>query len=130
MATKDIDKEISVAPTLRPLVRATNSYTGLTVDLLGYSQSAFVVNIGTLTDSTHTFDPEESDDGSSWTNIAAGDLSGSFIVASSTLDDTVYEVGYLGSKRFVRVNVVVATATASGGVAVNVLRTGARRRPV
>lgn len=126
---RDFDKEISVAPTLVPAVRTAAVTAATSVDLAGFKKAAFLVSVGTLTDGTWTFDPEESDDGSSWSNIAADDLSGSFAVATSAADDTTYEVGYLGSKRYVRCNVAVSGASSGGPFAVYVIRAGARTLP-
>lgn len=124
--SRDLDKEVSVASTLLPNVR-TATATGTTVDLAGFGKAMFVAHDGTITDGTFAFDPEESDDGSSWANIAAGDLSGSFTNATSAADDTVQEVGYLGTKRYVRCNVTVTGSPGTGGpVGVSVVRAGAR----
>lgn len=126
---RDIDKDVSVANTLLPNVRtATASGTG--VDLAGFRKAMFIAHVGTVTDGTFAFDPEESDDNSTWSNIAAGDLSGTFTNATSSADDTVQEVGYLGSKRYIRCNVTVTGSPSTGGpIGVTVLRAGALTKP-
>lgn len=126
---RDINKDVAVASTLLPNVR-TATASGTTVDLAGYRKSMFVAHIGTITDGTFAFDPEESDDNSSWSNIAAGDLSGSFTNATSSADDTVQEVGYLGTKRYIRCNVTVTGSPSTGGaIGVTVIRGGALTLP-
>lgn len=126
---RDLDKDISVATTQLPNVRTTSA-DGATVDLSGFTKAAFVAHIGTITDGTFAFDPEESDNGSDWTNIAAGDLSGAFVNATSAADDRVQEVGYLGTKRYIRCNLTVTGSPSTGGaVGVTVIRAGARTLP-
>lgn len=122
---RDIDKDISVAQTLTPAAR-TATATGTTVDLAGFNVAAFVVAAGTVTDGTHTPDPEESDDGSAWSNIAAQHLSGT---PAAIVTGAVQEIGYLGSKRYVRMNVTVAGATTGGVYGCHVIRSGARTLP-
>lgn len=127
--TRDINKDVAVSSTLLPNVRTTTA-TGVTVDLAGFTKAMFIAHLGTITDGTFAFDPEESDDDSTWTNIAAGDLSGSFTSGTSSADDTVQEVGYLGSKRYVRCNLTVTGSPATGGaIGVTVLKAGARTLP-
>jgi len=129
MTTRDLDKEVSVATTLLPAVR-TSTASGSTVDLAGFTKAMFVAHVGTVTDGTFAFDPEESDDGSDWDDIAASDLSGSFSNATSSADETVQEVGYLGTKRYIRCNVTVTGSPSTGGpIGVTVVRAGARTLP-
>lgn len=129
MNNRDIDKEISVVETLSPNI-VTSTTSGSTVDLAGFQKAAFVAHIGTITDGTYAFDPEESDDGSSWSNIDSADLSGSFTNATSAADDTIQEVGYLGTKRYIRCNVTVTGSPSTGGpIGVTVIRAGARTLP-
>jgi len=127
--SRDINKDVSVASTLLPNVRTTTA-SGVTVDLSGYRSIMFLAHVGTVTDGTFAFDPEESDDDSTWTNVAAGDLSGAFVNATSSADDTVQEVGYLGSKRYVRCNLTVTGSPSTGGaIGVTVVRGGAITKP-
>ena len=64
------------------------------------------------TDGTHTFAVEESADNTTYTAVAAADLQGTEpVVDDATDDDQIYELGYLGSKRYIRVAVTVSGAT-------------------
>ena len=126
---RDINKDVAIATTLSPnTVTATTEGTG--VDLAGFRQAMFVAQIGTVVDGTYAFDAEECDDNATWTNIAADDLSGAFVSATSAADDRVQEVGYLGSKRYVRCNVTVTGSPSSGGpIGVLVIKAGPRKAP-
>lgn len=129
MARRDINKDVAVAETLSPNI-VTSTTAGDTVDLLGFRQAMFVAHIGTITDGTYAFDPEESDDDSTWTNISAGNLSGAFVDADSSADDTIQEVGYLGSKRYIRCNVTVTGSPSDGGpIGITVIKGAPRQAP-
>lgn len=126
---RDIDKRLAVSSTQLPnVVTATTTSTG--VDLQGFTSAMFVAHIGTITDGTFAFDPEESDDNSTWSNVAAGNLSGAFVNATSSADDRVQEVGYLGSKRYIRCNLTVTGSPSTGGaIGIVVVKGGARQLP-
>ncbi|HRW39290.1 MAG TPA: hypothetical protein P5254_16445 [Aquihabitans sp.] len=125
----DIAENIAVESTLLPNVR-TSTTSGTTVDRLGYTRAAFVAHVGTITDGTFAFDLEESDDGSSWSNIDSGDLSTSMANATSSADDRVLTASYLGSKRYLRCNLTVTGSPSTGGpIGVAVLLAGARVSP-
>ena len=126
---RDIDKELAVVET-QPANVITASVNGGTVDLAGFTKAMFVAQVGTIADGTFNFDPEESDDGSSWTNIAAGDLSGAFVEADSDNDDVIQEVGYMGSKRYIRCNVTVTGSPSDGGpIGITVIKGAPRQAP-
>jgi type IV pilus biogenesis protein CpaD/CtpE len=91
---------------------------------------ALVATIGTITDGTYAFVIADSPDNSNWTTVSSTYLSGSFANATSAADDTVQEVGYLGTQRYIRVSVTVTGSPADGGpIAVSVIRAGARTLP-
>ena len=128
-AGRDINKDVVVSTTLLPNI-VTSTTSGTTVDLAGFTKAMFVAHIGTVTDGTYAFDPEESDDDSTWTNVDAGDLSGTFANATSSADDRIQEVGYMGSKRYVRCNVTVTGSPSTGGpIGISVIKAGARTLP-
>lgn len=112
----------SIAPAA---ITATTS--GSSVDLRGYQGAQAVIVAGTITDGTHTPKLQESDDGSSWSDVAASDLQGAFAGLAS---DTVQRVGYLGGKRFVRAVSTVTGATAGGVYAAIIHRARPEQAPV
>lgn len=122
---QDISNDVVAVSTLLPNVR-TATASGATVDRAGFRKAMFVVHAGTVTDGTFTLDPEESDDGSSWSNIDSADRVGSFTAITSSADDGVQQVGYIGEKRYVRCNVTVTGSPSTGGaVGVTVVKAGA-----
>jgi hypothetical protein len=129
--SRDLDKEISTAHSFVPAAR-TSTANGTGVDLVGYDKAAVVVSAGVVTDGTHTLSLEESDDNSSFTAVAAGNLSGSFTALTSGAGGSAtQEVGYLGTKRYIRAVTTVTGSPSTGGVySVIVIRAGARTAPV
>lgn len=112
MNTRDIDKSLVVTQSLHPSAR-TASANGTGVDLAGFSAAVIVVHVGTRTDGTHVLKIQESDDNSSFTDVAAADQSGSF--PADVTSNTPIEVGYTGRKRYLRV-VSTVSGTTTGAV--------------
>jgi len=128
MASRDLVNSISVAQTLAPGTRTANE-NGAGVDLQGYESAVVVVETGTITDGTHTIEIQESDDNSTFTAVADADLQGSEPVIGAADDNKVYEIGYLGNKRYIRVSVTVAGTTTGGVYGAAVIRGHAKSKP-
>ena len=117
--------------------RTNGTVNGTAVDLWSnsvarqvFGGALAIVQTGTITDGTHTVEVQESDDNSSFTAVADADLQGSEPAIGAANDNVVYEIGYRGSKRYIRVAVVTSGATV-GGTFGAVLALGIpRRRPV
>lgn len=102
---------------LTSAARVNGTVTGTTVDRWQGSNPSvlFIVTSGVVTDGTHTFTVQESDDGTTWTTAAAGDVQGTGpVVPWSTGSNAVFEVGYFGPKRFARLQVTTTGATTGG----------------
>ncbi len=125
---QDLYNEISVAQSLAPAAR-TASANGTGVDLAGFDAAVVVVETGAITDGTHTIQVEESTDNSTFTAVADADLQGTEPAIGAADDNKVYEIGYMGTKRYVRVAVTVAGATTGGVYAAHVARGRARKQP-
>ncbi len=124
----DLYSALGVARTLSPAAR-TASANGVGVNRANFPGTMIVIQTGTITDGTHTFDVKESDDNSTYTAVAASDLQGAAPVVGAADDDKVYKVGYLGRKAYVRVDVTVAGATTGGVYSASVIQGGARNGP-
>lgn len=123
----DMYSRINVAQSLNPAARiATANGTG--VDLAGYEGALCVVSVGTRTDGTHALKLQESDDNTTFTDVAAADLRGSFPADVTT--GTPIRVGYKGTKRYVRAVATVTGATTGAVYGVDIVRDGARKQPV
>ena len=127
---RDLDKEISVGISIVSALKTTTA-NGTGVDLLGFSQAAAVSVAGAITDGTHALKLQDSDDNSTWADVASEQLSGAFTnLTSSAGGSAAQEVGYLGSKRYLRAVATVTGSPSTGGIyGVVIVRSGARRLP-
>lgn len=119
-------------PTIAPTVVDATA-NGTTVDraasLANFRSAALVVHVGVVTDGTHVFTIQESDNGSDWTT--ATQLQGSAISVTNANDERVFELGYTGSARYLRGVVTVSGSPATGGSYGAVIAlSGSRRTPV
>jgi hypothetical protein len=126
MSNRQLSSQISVATVLPPAARTANA-TGSSVDLADFRSVAVEAIVGIITDGTHALTVEHSDDGSIWSAVPAASLQGSF---SNLASNTVQEVGYIGNKRYVRVNSTATGATTGGLYSVVVLRGRPRSMPI
>lgn len=102
------------ALSLAPAVRTTSA-NGTGVDLQGYGGATLLVIAGTWTDGTHAIALQESDDNSTWTAVAAGDLDGALpTISSSGTASQCYRVGYKGIRRYVRPASTVTGSPSTG----------------
>lgn len=127
---RDSYNDVGFATSFLPAARiATANGTG--VDLLGFSGAVAVIHAGVWTDGTHTFDIQDSDDNSSFASVAAGFLQGAKpVVSSAPTASKLYKVGYLGTKRYLRVAVTVAGATTGAVYGATIMQAHAATKPV
>lgn len=104
--------------TIAPAVYDTTA-TGTTVDRLLNGDAArsamIVVNVGTVTDGTHTVQVQDSPDGTNWTAVGDEFLQGAEPAVTSANDERVHEIGYVGHQRYLRVVSTVSGSPATGG---------------
>lgn len=111
------------AKSITPAVRTNGTVNGSTVDrqISGASGTAewhesalVVVSTGTITDGSHAVTVEHSDNGTDWTTATGADIQGTAPTVVAADDDKVFEIGYVGVKRYVRATVVTSGATSGG----------------
>src|SRR5437879_13399200 len=111
MPLHSLKDHISEAISLSPAAR-TASANGTGVDLAGFESACCVAAYGVWTDGTHTVKLQDSDDNSSFADVAAGFLDGAFTaVSASGGSNTTQRVSYTGGKRYVRAVLTVSGAT-------------------
>lgn len=113
----DLHDNCEVANALDSQTISTDTTTnGEIIDIAGYHGLEFVLKSGAITDGAYTVTLTHGDDSglSDGATVAAADLLGS-IAFADTDDDAAKRIGYIGKKRYVRLN-VVSTGTTSGGV--------------
>lgn len=115
MAKRDLYHNLSEAQIAVPVAAHAASIalaSSTTIDTVGYYGVILQVVVGTITDSTHALALYEADTDStgSYTAVAAADMIGAFTANLTT--STNLKVGYIGSKRYLRVPL---TWTTGGG---------------
>lgn len=112
MAIRDLLRNQFVFQSLSPAARTNGTATGTAIDLRGYDAAVLTVAFGAYTDGTHTPSAVHSVDGTTYTACAAADLDGAFTaVNSSGGANSLQQVGYIGSQRFVAVVMTTSGAT-------------------
>jgi hypothetical protein len=106
---RDLNSNVAALESIRPQV-ATAAVDGETVDLRGYDSAVIVVSVGAITgtggDATVTL--EESDDGTTWADVADADILGTEPTLAANND---YQFGYIGDARYVRATFTLGTET-------------------
>lgn len=127
MASKDLYHRIKVAQNIESKAITTTA-TGSAQDTAGYESVTAIVNIGVVTDGTHTLTLQESDTTTNgdFTDVGAGDLMGAFASVTSSTDELVQSVGYKGGKRYVRIKDTVSGATTGGLFSATIVLSHAR----
>ncbi|MFD4740956.1 hypothetical protein ACFWNQ_26840 [Streptomyces virginiae] len=120
--------------TITVATRTNGTVNGTTVDLHQNKDACrsamLIVHTGTMTDGSHAVILQESDDNSAWGTVAAADLQGAAPTLVAADDDVVYELGYTGSKRYLRASVTTSGATSGGTFGATIVRAFPRRRPI
>lgn len=127
MASKDLYSNFGVTVSVAPAV-LTATTTGTGVDLAGFESAAVVINTGAIAGSgVFNVTLEESDSsGSGYTAVAASKIQGT--LPTPLAASTVYKLGYLGDKRYIRPVMTLASGTSIVAGAV-VLKGNARSKP-
>ena len=127
MASKDLYSNISQAVAVVPAVlTATNTSAG--IDLAGFESAAVLINTGAIAGAgVFNVTLEESDaSGSGFTAVPASKIQGT--LPTPLAASTVYKLGYLCDKRYIRTVLTLASGTSIVAGAV-VLKGNARSKP-
>lgn len=132
---KDLHNNIKTEVAFNTAAISSDTTTaGNIIDLQGFESAEFAILAGTLTDGTYTPLLEEGDasDLSDAAAVADADLLGTEAAAAlaATDDNTVTKLGYIGSKRYVRLSIVSASTTSGGTVSALVVKGHAGDNPV
>lgn len=112
---RDLHNNIDGGSALTPRnVAANGTINGDSVDLRGYMAAEFLILSGTVTDGTHAVNVQHSDDGTAWVEVVAADILDAEPSFAATDDNTLKQVGYIGPKRFCRIQLVSSGVTTGG----------------
>jgi hypothetical protein len=103
---------------LTSVARTNGTANGDTVDTAVFGNNfrtvMFAILTATITDGSHVVSLEDSDNGSAWSAVPADRIQGSLPTIVAANDDTIFEVGCVVTRRYVRVVVTTSTATTGG----------------
>lgn len=105
---------------------ATNTTNiGDSIDLTGFNSAGFYIFSGVVTDGVFTLSIEDSDDNTNWTTVSDSNLNKTIASATFTAvnDNVCKSIGYIGSKRYVRLK-IISTSVTTGGIFVAVVFLG------
>lgn len=112
MATRDLTGDVSLAPSAVPAARTNGTVNGTGVDTSGYDAVSCYVNAGVWTDGTHAVKVQDSDDNSSFADVAAGNLIGTLVsITSAPTASKNLEQGVINNRRYVRLVITTSGAT-------------------
>lgn len=113
---RDLLNRLHFQPAFAPKAAVTDGTAQVSsvCDLRGYGSAVLSMIVGTLTDADAVWSVllEESDDNSTYTTVAAADLSGTTTLAGFQFDDDgeCRKLGYTGTKRYLRATIDDTTA--------------------
>jgi hypothetical protein len=129
MAGKEFKTTVDVVQSVKPLLR-TATVNGTGADLQGYNSAMVVFETGVITDGTFTPKLQESDDDSSYSDVAAADYVGG-AAPTALAQNLVSRYGYVGAKRYIRAVFTVTGSPATGGnCSAVILRSHAAQNPL
>lgn len=141
MSARDIHNNIKVVRSISPVAIGTTGtgQTGKIVDRKGYRGVEFLIGYGTITatNAVYTVTIKEGDVTGTMTSVADADLLGTEAAAvpgtgtrtSGSTKNVTKRLGYIGTKRYVQVN-VKSTATAGTLIHADVLLAEPHLAPV
>ncbi len=134
---RDYGNHIEVRRAISPAAAVTDNtpFVSQVIDLAGFEKLVFAILLGSLADADATFtvlvehgDAADLSDGEAARDAA---LTGTEASASFTFadDNKVRKIGYVGSKRYVRLTVTPANNTGNAFIAAVAILSGSRYRP-
>lgn len=121
----DQASELSPAVALNTAAISSSTTTaGNIIDTQGFNALTFILSVGARTDGTYTPLIEEGDDSglSDAAAVADSDLVGTEAGAVISAANTVKKIGYVGSKRYVRLSVVSTSVTSGATVGATAIK--------
>lgn len=120
---------------LQSATRTNGTANGVTIDTGVFGNDfrtvLFVITTGAITDGSHAFSVQDSDDGSSWAAADASRVQGVAPTATASDDNVVFDVGYVvGTRQYVRLVATTTGATTGGVFSAVAVMSGASTSPV
>lgn len=134
---RDLANHLEVRRAISPAAATTDNtpYVSQIIDLAGYSKLVFAINLGALADADATFAVlvEHGDAANLSDAVAVPDANLTGTEASSGFtfadDNKVRKIGYVGSKRYVRLTITPANNTGNVFLSAIAILSGGRYGP-
>lgn len=132
MASRDLKNDIKIANALNIASITTNTTTaGVEIDTQGYESVTFETITGARTDGTVTPLIQESDTSGSYSgSVADDDLIGLEADAALSTAHSRSRIGYIGSKRYVKLSLVSTNVTTGLTAGASVILGNPKSAPV
>ena len=128
MTMLDLNSGVDVSQDIATVAHSGNvAVNGAGVDFGNNVSVVVVFEAGAVTDGTHTPTVEESNDGTSWSTVAAADLIGTLVAVTTANDPLVQQVGYKGEISNVRA-VWTDAASTTGAITGALIVLGGRKQ--
>lgn len=114
---RDMKSNVDAVVSIAPANLRTTGVTGTGVDLRDFDAATVLVITGACNDGVFSFEVQDSADDVTYAAVADDYLVGTEPTVEGSYDNTVQRVGYVGSKRYIRVVATEggASPTASSG---------------
>jgi hypothetical protein len=109
---RGIHSSYKIFTAIAAAVIKTTTTTGTAVDLANTRSNFFSVNVGVITDGTHTAKLQDSPDNSTWTDVDSTLVLGT---PGALVSATNAKFSYIGAQRYVRLVVTVTGSPSTGG---------------
>lgn len=109
---KDTHSDFGIVAALVPQVLAATDTGATPIDLRGFNSALVIINTGAVAgagDFTAKLQHSDTTTGGDFTDVTAADLLGAF--PAKLAENSVYKVGYKGSKRYLRTVVTKNSGT-------------------
>jgi len=130
MAIRDIKSNLVVKVGASLTVTADGVMTGATYDTADYDMGIMLALTAlAYTDGDHAISLQDSDDGSSWADVAADGVIGEVTISSAYTPSTaIPSLGLFSNRRYVRVK-ITSTSVTTGAMLVPIFVFGAEQLP-
>lgn len=116
---EDLYHDLKARQSVNSIIK-TAAITGSGVDLQGYEGATVVINVGTRTDSNFPIVLKESTDNTTYSAVADADILGTQPTISG-MSNAIYQFGYKGTKRYIRVDSTFKAGGASAGASISAI---------
>lgn len=131
MASYDQKTSLKALKALNIASIATNTTTaGSSIDTKGFESLTLFFELGARTDGTFLPLVQDSDDNSTFADVADTFLIGTEAEALLNTANTIKSIGYVGKKRYVKASIVSSAVTSGATASATAILANAAKRPV